>query len=142
MSHNIYHNLVIKSTKEQVFKAITEPKHLNNWWTLKASGEPTLNTEYNLHFTDLYDWYGKVTEVQYNEVFCITMTKSDPDWDNTTFGFHLKTVENGTQLDFAHKNWSKNNDHYRHSSFCWAMLLNGLKNYLEKGTVVPFENRN
>ena len=142
MSHNIYHSLVIKATKKQVFKAITEPEHLNNWWTLKAKGVPTLKTEYNLHFTDQYNWYGKVTEVKQNEVFCVTMTQSDSDWESTTFGFHLKTIENGTQLDFAHKGWQKNNHHFRHSSFCWAMLLNGLKNYIEKGIVIPFEERN
>ncbi len=141
MSHNIYHSLVIKANQENVFNAVTHPEHLNNWWTLESSGEPKLNAEYNLNFTKKYNWYGVVSEVKNNEAFCITMTKSDADWDNTIFGFHLKTVENGTQLDFAHKGWQKNNNEFRQSSFCWAMLLNGLKNYLEKGIIIPFEQR-
>ena len=31
--------------------------------------------------------------------------------------------------------------HYGRSSYCSAMLLNGLKNYIEKGVVVPFEDK-
>jgi len=108
----------------------------------KSVRKTSIKSEYNLHFTNQYDWYGKVPEVKGNEIFCVTMTKSDSDWNDTTFSSHLEEVENGTQLDFAHKDWLKNNHHYRHSSFCWAMLLNGLKNYLEKGIVVPFLDRN
>lgn len=28
------------------------------------------------------------------------------------------------------------------TNFCSAILLNALKNYLEKGTIIPFEKRN
>jgi hypothetical protein len=70
------------------------------------------------------------------------MTKSDPDWDATTFGFDLEEVDKGTLLKFSHQNWRELNHNFKHSSFCWAMLLNGLKNYIEKGIVIPFEKRN
>lgn len=69
------------------------------------------------------------------------MTDSNEDWNPTTFGFNLEEQENGIYLRFSHKGWLENNDELKHSSFCWAMLLNGLKNYVEKGIVVPFEER-
>ncbi len=142
MAYDIHHSFTIEASKQAVFEAVTSPEHLDNWWTLKSSGEPRLNTEYNLNFTDAYNWYCKVSEVKENESFYLKMTKSDADWEPTTFGFHLKEVEKGTLLEFEHRNWQENNHHYRHSSFCWAMLLKGLKDYLEKGTVIPFEERN
>lgn len=142
MSYSIFHNLEIKASPKKVFNAVSQPEHLDNWWTLKSFGKPGLSSEYNLNFTDKYDWYCKVSKVKTNESFHLKMTKSDKDWNPTTFGFDLEAKENGTYLKFSHVNWSENNDHFKHSSFCWAMLLNGLKNYLEKGIIIPFENRN
>ncbi|WP_303317353.1 SRPBCC domain-containing protein [Flavivirga abyssicola] len=142
MAFNIYYNLLIKTTSRVVFDAVTLPEHLNNWWTLKSSGVPKLNSEYNLNFTDTYNWFGKVSKVKNNESFHLKMTDSDKDWNPTTFGFDLKTNSSGTLVKFSHVNWLKDNHHYRRSSFCWAMLLNDLKNYLEKGIIIPFEKRN
>ncbi|NNC51017.1 MAG: SRPBCC domain-containing protein [Flaviramulus sp.] len=141
MGFNIYHNLLIKVAPKKVFDAISLPEHLNNWWTLKSSGKPELNSEYNLNFTDQYNWFCKVSKIKENESFHLRMTDSDKDWNPTTFGFDLELKENGTYLKFSHENWPENNDHFKHSSFCWAILLNGLKNYLEKGVIIPFEDR-
>ncbi|MGC6430186.1 MAG: hypothetical protein ACON5F_04000 [Jejuia sp.] len=55
MSFHIFHNLHINISKEEVFNAISRPKHLDNWWTLKSSGTPKLGAEYNLNFTYDYD---------------------------------------------------------------------------------------
>ena len=77
---NIYHDLVIKAPIEDVFNGISQPKHLDNWWTSKCSGAPELNAEYNLFFTPEYNWYGKVTTYQPNQAFHIKMTKSDLDF--------------------------------------------------------------
>ena len=141
MSFNIFHDFVINATLQEVFDAISQPKHLNNWWTKKCTGKPELNTEYNLYFTPEYDWNGKVITCQPNQAFHIKMTKSDLDWEPTTFGFNLEQLENGVQVRFFHIDWPECNHHFRQSSFCWALLLNGLKNYSEKGIIVPFEER-
>lgn len=138
---SIYHNLLIKAESETLFAAITIPKHLNNWWPLRSSGEPKLGTIYNFNFTDAYNWYGEVVECEQNRSFFIKMTDADEDWNPTTFGFTLEEKENGTYLRFSHIGWPKDNDHLKHSSFCWAMLLNGLKNYVEKGIIIPFDER-
>ncbi|WP_053972432.1 SRPBCC domain-containing protein [Mangrovimonas sp. ST2L15] len=141
-SHSIYHNFIIKAPQKGVFDAVSQPQHLDNWWPLKSSGEPKLGTTYNLNFTDAYDWYGEVVVCEPNNSFHIKMTKSDKDWDPTTFGFDLQEHDQGTYVRFSHVNWPEMNDHLKFSSFCWGMLLNGLKDYLEKGTIIPFENRN
>jgi len=54
----------------------------------------------------------------------------------------LEEVDKGTLLKFSHENWQELNHNFKHSSFCWAMLLNDLKNYLENGIIIPFEKRN
>ncbi len=142
MSFNIYHNLFIKASQEAVFNAVSIPKHLDNWWSLKSSGTSELGAEYNLNFTDEYHWFCKVSKLELNKLIAFKMTVSDKDWDSTTFQFELEPHNEGTMLKFSHVNWPEANDHFKYSSFCWAMLLNGLKNYLEKGLIIPFEARN
>ena len=139
--HSIYHDLAISAPINKVFQAITSPEHLINWWPLKCKGNPRINTEYNFYFTSEYDWYGKVIEVTENKSFYIKMTKSDVDWDPTAFGFDLEQSANNVLVKFWHIGWPECNIQFRRSSFCWAMLLNGLKNYLEKGIIIPFEER-
>jgi uncharacterized protein YndB with AHSA1/START domain len=138
---SIYHNLLIKASAKEVFDAVSLPEHLNNWWSLKSTGKPEVDAVYNLNFTDEYDWYGKVVECKPNESFFVKMTDSVADWNPTTFGFTLEEKENGVYVRFSHTGWSENNDHLKHSSFCWALLLYGLKNYVEKGIIIPFEER-
>lgn len=138
---SIYHDVVINATNKEVFDRIVEPEHLKNWWPLSCSGKPKMNEIYNFYFDEEYDWYGKVINIQPLSSFHIKMEKSDPDWDPTSFGFDLEEIKSGVQLKFWHEGWPKCNTHFKRSSYCWAMLLNGLKNYTEKGIIVPFSER-
>ena len=140
-SYAIYHDLIIRAHADKVFEAVSEPVHLINWWPKSCSGTPARGEIYNFHFGPEYDWYGKVTEAITGKSFHITMTKSDQDWNPTSFGFDMVDQKEATQVKFWHVGWPECNAHFRRSSFCWAMLLNGLKNYVEKGIVVPFEER-
>lgn len=69
------------------------------------------------------------------------MTQSDLDWDSTTFRFDMEQDNGKVILRFSHLGWPECNSQFRIASFCWAMLLKGLKDYLEKGIILPFEER-
>lgn len=138
---NIYHDLEIFASKQALFNALSEPIELEKWWPNRCKGECVLGAVYNFHFSEEYDWYAKIERLKPNTFIEYKMTQSDPDWNATSFSFKLIEKGERTLLEFAHCNWPENNHHFRRSSFCWAMLLNGLKNYLEKGIVVPFESR-
>jgi uncharacterized protein YndB with AHSA1/START domain len=140
--HNIYFDFYINASKQEVFEAFVLPEHLDKWWTLKSSGQPKLGETYNLNFTDQYNWFAEVSKVEANTSFYLKMTDSDPDWNPTTFGITLEDHQDKTLLKFSHTNWPENSHEFRNSSFCWAQLLQGLKNYVEKGIVIPFEKRN
>ena len=141
MPYNIYHNLIIKAPIDFVFDAFTFPEHLEKWWPLKCSGQSENGGVYNFNFTDQYDWYAVVTNVLSNVECTWKMTKSDPDWNSTSFGFELVQRPEGCLVKFFHLDWPELNNHYKTASFCWAMLLKGLKDYVESGKVIPFENR-
>lgn len=139
--HTIYHDLWIDASPNAVYDAVSLPEHLVNWWPQKCSGVPQLGETYNFYFTPEYDWYGEVTRSEKDRAFHVKMTKSDEDWEATAFGYDLEPLEAGVQVKFWHKDWPACNHHFRQSSYCWAILLSGLKNYVEKGVIVPFEAR-
>ena len=137
----IYHQFIIKSDIQKVFDAISKPEELIHWWPLKCSGRIELGCEYNFNFTDKYDWFAKVTTLDSPHQIEYKMTQADVDWNPTSVGFYLEANDGKVLVNFYHKDWQFENDHFKIASFCWAMLLNGLKNYVEKNVVVPFEER-
>ena len=141
MHHSIYFDFYIEASVQQVFEAFCLPEHLDNWWTLKSSGEPEIGATYNLNFTDDYNWFAEVSKVKTNEHFYLKITNADSDWNPTSFGITLEEYQGKTLFKFSHINWPENNHEFRNSSFCWSQLLQALKNYIEKGTIIPFENR-
>ena len=44
-------------------------------------------------------------------------------------------------MQFKHLGWREPNEHYRVSTFCWAMHLRVLKRHLEVGAEVEYERR-
>ena len=141
MSNTIYHNVLIEKDSQEVYDAVSQPEHLVKWWPLKCTGSPQIGETYNYNFTDEYNWFAQVTSCKKGDHIHFKMTISDEDWKPTTFGYDLERKEKGTYLRFFHKDWQDCNDHFKHSAFCWALLLKGLKDYLEKGASIPFEKR-
>ena len=141
MSFSTHHNLVVKAEITDVYNAISLPKHLIHWWPLRCTGIPEKGETYNFNFTDAYNWYAEVLSCESNNHIYYGMTKSDADWNATSFGFDLKSNEGVVNIEFWHKGWPECNAEFKQSSYCWAMLLNGLKNYIEKGVVIPFKDR-
>jgi hypothetical protein len=67
---------------------------------------------------------------------------AEPPPPGTRVSFDLQPTENdGTQVRFAHRGWPSESDHYRTSSFCWAMYLRLLGRAVEFGEVVPYDDR-
>jgi len=100
-----------------------------------------LGEEYNFYFGPGYDWYAKVIKAKEGKSFHMKMTKSDEDWNPTSFGFDFENKSEKALLKFWHNGWPECNAHYRHSSFCWAIWLKALKDYIENDIVIPFEER-
>ena len=137
----IRHQLIIKAPRKAVFEAFATPEGLNSWWTLESSGEPTIHTTYRLFFGPKFDWIAKVVHVRTGHELKWALERAMDDWMPTVFGFSLAEIEGGTCVRFAHTGWESQTDHFEITSYCWAQLLNGLKNYVERGVVIPFEER-
>ena len=100
-----------------------------------------MGEEYNFFFSNDYDWYGEVSEMIMDQSFVIKMTQCELNWLPTSFGFNLSEGAHDVILQFFHSGWKQVNHEYRKTSYCWALLLHGLKRYVEVGEIIPFEER-
>ena len=139
----IFHNFQINAPIQNVFKAISTPAGFNDWWTLRCEGKPELNEIFNFYFGDEYNWFAEITKYEVNKEIEFKITKASEEWLPTSFGFLLQEEANdSTFVQFYHKNWTEASNEFKISTYCWGSLLRDLKNYLEKGIITPFEQRN
>ena len=138
---DILHNLTIQSSAENVYYAITAPKGLDEWWPKLSSGHPEFGAEYQLCFSNDYDWSAIVLENDENTRFALEVTVVDKDWTGTKIKFFLTHTGYSTDLSFIHTGWKETNDHFRVSSNCWAKYLRLLKKFIEEEVVVPYDER-
>jgi uncharacterized protein YndB with AHSA1/START domain len=138
---DIFHDFVIKSPAGPVFRAVSTPAGLDQWWTKRSSGRPEVGVHYELWFGPEYDWRAVVSRSAADKEFELKIVSAHEDWMGTRLGFTLEGSGGVTQVRFHHLGWPKLNDHYRISCYCWAMYLRILKRYIEHGETVPYEQR-
>ncbi len=138
----ILHQLEIAGSRAAVFQAMTTPSGLDSWWTRESEGIPRLGQEYRFFFGPEYDWRAVVVEVVDGSALTWKMTQAMDDWKPTSFGFGLFDRGHRTVMKFFHRNWPHDGEHFAISNYCWGQLLHGMKLYVERGHVIPFDRRN
>lgn len=138
---DILHDFPVRAPRERVYAAVSTPAGLDAWWTQRAAGSPERGAEYELGFGPGYEWRAVVTRCEPGSEFELEMKRADADWTGTRVGFRLEERDGTTHVRFRHTGWPAANDHYRTSSFCWAMYLRLLVKHVERGETVPYERR-
>jgi uncharacterized protein YndB with AHSA1/START domain len=138
---DILNDFPIRTSRHDVFRAVSTPEGLDTWWTKRSSGEPKEGAEYELWFGPEYDWRARVTRCVPDREFELEMVRADEDWSGTRVGFRLEPRNGSTWVQFYHVGWPAANEHHRISCHCWAMYLRVLRRALEHGESVPYEDR-
>lgn len=138
---DIYHDFPIAAPPARVFGAISTPEGIDQWWSQECLGRPELGELYELSFGPGYDWTARVTRCVPDAEFELTFVDADAEWLGARIGFRLSGDEDSTQVSFYHVGWPEVNEHYRVSSFCWAMYLRILKRNVEHGETVAWDER-
>ena len=138
--NNINHQFPIAKDRKEVFKAISTPEGINMWWSRESSISDD-GKIIHLSFGPGYNWDFEITDLIQDSFIELKPILADSDWEQTTLSLRLEEKDGSTTVYFNHENWPLENDHFRISSFCWAMYLRLLKKYIEEGTVVPYSQR-
>jgi len=138
---DILHEFPVDATPQTVFETVSMPEGLDAWWTLRSKGAPALGAKYELFFGREYDWRARVTRCRPGEEFELELTHASDDWVGTRVGFTFEPAESGTLVRFRHSGWDDASEHFRVSSYCWAMYLRIMKRWLEYGETVAYQDR-
>lgn len=139
--YTIRHDVLINSSSEHVFNSITQADQLDKWWALHTTGIPALGEIYSLYFSPEYDWKAEVVKCNSPLLFELKFVESDEDWDHTKVSFDMIPKEEKTLLRFEHSGWQYANDHFRRTSFSWALYLKCLKDLVESDMTKPYNER-
>ena len=138
---DILHDLPIRADIGRVFGAVSTPAGLDTWWTKRAAGAAIPGATWELYFGPEYDWRATVTRCDPPSVFELELIVAADDWIGSRVAFQLEAGAGATQVRFSHRGWPGATEHFRISSYCWAMYLRILRRHLEHGEVVPYEAR-
>jgi uncharacterized protein YndB with AHSA1/START domain len=138
---DVLHDFPVAVPPSRVFAAFSTPAGLDSWWTLRSTGVPKLGEVYRLDFGPGYEWHARVTRCTPDREFELELTQAMEDWAGTRVGVVLEPNGAGTQVRFRHSGWPEVSEHFRISSFCWAMYLRVMRRNLEFGEIVPYESR-
>ena len=145
MSYGINHQVGIKATPEEIYRALTETETLAQWWTTDARGSGAKVGD-TLEF-----WFNKATfcqkfDVQELEPGKRVVWKSPKgqgaeQWEGTEVSFDLSRDDKQTFIQFRHSGWKESTDFQGHCSMRWAVFMLSLKDVLErgKGRPIPYD---
>lgn len=149
---DVLHQFVINATPEVVWKYFATGEGLAKWWTESSNGVAEVGEVWQLYFMPGYDWRARVTRCEPNAAIEFTVLEAMEDWIGTRVGVEISSAtaaataaategEARTVVDFYHRGWADNTDHFRISSFCWATYLRLLKRHIEHGEFTPYGQR-
>jgi uncharacterized protein YndB with AHSA1/START domain len=133
---DIRHNLVIKTTPEKVYDAVTTQAGLEGWWSKNTNAKPEVGFV-NVFILGKYRNEMKVTELISNKKAQWECIDSIEEWIGTSISFNLEEKNGNTLVRFTHGDWQAVTDTFAGCSYDWARFLKSLKSYCETGTGEP-----
>jgi uncharacterized protein YndB with AHSA1/START domain len=145
MSSGINHQVGIKATPENVYRALTETEKLAQWWTTDTKGRgakvgDTLEFWFNGH-SFCQNFNVKELEPGKRVVWKAPKGQGAGEWEDTEIAFNLSADEKQTFIQFRHTGWKESSDFQGHCSMRWAVFLLSLRDVLErgKGRPIPYD---
>ncbi len=132
----IKHNVIIKTTPEKVYEAITTQEGLANWWTKQTIAKPEVGFVNTFTFGTFRNEM-KVTMLNPNKKVEWHCINSIEEWIDTNISFDLEEKDGRTILRFAHSDWRAVTDTFAGCNYDWGRFMTSLKLFCETGTGTP-----
>ena len=140
---DILHRVGIKSSPDEVYKALTTLEGLAGWWTTNTHGEGKVGGVLQFRFS-LKESTGsidmKVLELDPAKRVLWQVVDGPPEWIGTKISWELKQEGDWTIVLFKHQGWKEAVDFMHHCSTKWGVFLLSLKSLLETGKGAPNPN--
>lgn len=141
---DILHRVGIKSSSDQVYKALSTIEGLSGWWTTSTSGGSRVGEAINFRFVaddkEIGGFEMKVLELQPAKQVLWQVLDGPEDWIGTKINFELKQEGDFSIVLFEHRGWREPNEFMHHCSTKWATFMMSLKSLVETGKGAPSPN--
>ncbi len=141
---DILHRVGIKSSPDQVYKALTTREGLAAWWTNNTQGESKVGGVLLFRFSaggvEIGGFDMKVLELDPAKRVLWQVVDGPAEWIGTKVSFDLKQVGDYAIVLFKHQGWKEPVEFMHHCSTKWATYLMSLKSLVETGKGTPNPN--
>jgi len=140
---DILHRVGIKSSSDDVYKALATREGLAAWWTNNTQGESKVGGALKFRFSvggsEIGGFDMKVLELQPAKRVLWQVVDGPQEWIGTKISFVLKQAGNHAIVLFNHQDWKEPVEFMHHCSTKWAIYLMSLKSLVEtrKGSPNP-----
>jgi uncharacterized protein YndB with AHSA1/START domain len=137
---DILHKIGIKSSLDEVYKALTTCEGLSGWWTNDTQGESKVGGVLQFRFRLKESAGGidmKVLELHPTKSVLWQVVDGPEEWIGTKVSWELKQEGDWTIVLFKHQGWKEPVEFMHHCSTKWAVFLLSLKSLLETGKGAP-----
>jgi len=136
---SIKHYLIISSTPQKIYEAITTKPGVANWWTVQTEIGSKVGDINIFDFGNSYHNEMKIVDLQPDKRVWWKCLVGDKEWIGTNLVFELEEKNDETILRFEHNNWKEETDFFASCNYQWAYYMRSLKQYCETGTGTPFK---
>jgi uncharacterized protein YndB with AHSA1/START domain len=134
---DILHRVGIKSSPDEVYKALTTREGLAAWWTNNTQGEGKVGGALKFRFSaggsEIGGFDMKVLELQPAKLVLWQVVDGPQEWVGTKIRFDLKQSGDHAIVLFKHQGWKEAVEFMHHCSTKWATYLMSMKDLLETG---------
>jgi uncharacterized protein YndB with AHSA1/START domain len=140
---DILHRVGIKSSLDEVYKALATREGLAAWWTNNTQGESKvgglLKFRFSANGSEIGGFDMKVLELQPTKRVLWQVVDGPQEWIGTKISFDLKQAGDHAIVLFKHQDWKEPVEFMHHCSTKWAIYLMSLKSLVEtrKGSPNP-----
>jgi uncharacterized protein YndB with AHSA1/START domain len=136
---DILHKVGIKSSRNDVYKALTTLEGLSAWWTTNTEGESQVGGVLLFRFgAGGFDM--RVVELDPNRRVLWRVVDGPQEWIGTKVSFDLKQEGDWTIILFKHEGWKEPVELMHHCSTKSGAFLLSLKSLIETGKGAPWPN--
>ena len=138
---DILHRVGIKSSPEEVYKALATREGLAGWWTKNTQGEGKVGGSLKFRFSaggaEIGGFDMKVLELQPGKRVLWQVVEGPGEWIGTKVSWDLRQDGEYTIVLFNHQDWKEPAEFMHHCSTKWAIFLMSLKSLVETGKGAP-----
>lgn len=138
----IRHEIPIKASPQELFRALTDARRLGQWWIPDTRGESKPGNVLEFWFGAQSCQSMRVKSLEADSRVCWQAVESDlSDWAGTEVEFVIRPEDAArSRLQFRHSGWQHEIDRFPYYSTSWAVFLVSLKDLLETGKGHPYPN--